>query len=428
MVGSEPRAQEPSASTRQLESAACNSVLSPQSSVVVTPVTDGRDLDSFIKFPWSTYRGDRNWVPPIISQQQRLFDRRHHPFHEHGNVQLFLARGGSLSPPSRTQARRVVGRIAAIANHAHNRFHGDRVGFFGFFECIDSVPVARALLAAAAGWARAQGLDTMRGPASFSTNEECGLLIEGFDSSPVLMMTYNPPYYARLLEACGLTKAKDLLAYHISRDTVFSPRVARLERMVERVRARGDVRVRHFDLRNFDAELVLARQVYNHAWESNWGFVPMTDEEFQFMGRQFKQVAEPELVLLAETVPEGRPVGFALTLPDWNVAIRRINGRLWPLGLPILLWYGYTRKLKRLRLVALGVVHDYHRRGVDALLLWETLRRGVRRGFDEAEFSWILEDNALMINAAEAFGLRCYKRYRMYEGAVDHITAGVQAE
>jgi GNAT superfamily N-acetyltransferase len=370
--------------------------------VTVHPVASRADLEAFIRLPWRLYAGDPCWVPPLLAEQRALFDRARHPFHRHATVQLFLARCEG----------QIVGRIAAIDNAQHTRTYGDGVGFFGFFESVHAPPVAQALLAAAANWLAARGLRAMRGPMNFSTNEECGLLVEGFDRPPVFMMTYNPPFYADLVAAAGLRKAKDLLAYLGRREQLGQRQ--KFARVVERVRQRHDLRVRHADLRRFAAEVAVLKRVYNVAWRENWGFVPMTDEELDYLARRLRAIVVPELALVAEV--GGEPVGVSIALPDYNEVLRHLNGRLWPFGFLKALWY--RRRIKRLRLVTLGVVPGYRKAGVDVVLVWETIERALRLGYEEAEFSWILEDNTVLNNTFVQWGVPPYKRYRIYERAL----------
>lgn len=381
--------------------------------ITVSAVDGAAERETFIRFPWSIYRGDPYWVPQLLDELRELLDPRRHPFHAHAVVELFLARANSD----------VVGRIAAIENREHNRVHRERIAFFGLFESVDSEEVVRALVGAAAAWARDRGLVALRGPASFSTNEECGTLIEGFEDRPAIMMAYNPRYYPTLMGACGLAKAKDLLAFHITRDELLKHTGSRIERGARLVRDRLKITVRPFELNHFERDLALALRVYNEAWVPNWGFVPVTEAEARHLGQRMRQIAQPELVLLA-LAPDGRPIGIALTLPDWNEALQKVDGRLWPFGFLTLLAYKYRlRRLRRMRLTAFAVVPEFQRRGVDALLLWETMQRGLALGYQEAEFSWMLEDNTAILNGAKAFGLRLYKRYRMYEAPCETILA-----
>ncbi len=366
----------------------------------VEPLSGGMDLQAFLRLPWSIYRGDPDWVPPLLHDQKMLLDREKHPFHQHAEVEYFLARRGE----------RVVGRIAAIVNHLHVQFHDEKAGFFGFFECEDDPEAAAALLDAAEAYVADRGMRILRGPMNFSTNEECGLLVDGFHEPPFIMMTYNPRYYERLIEGTGFRKAKDLLAYELPT----TPPPERLVRGTARIAERKGIRIRHADLSKFDEEVAVMEGIYNRAWESNWGFVPMTHEEFQVMAKQLKPVAEPRYILFAEV--RGSPIAFGIGLPDFNQALRHIDGRLLPFGIFKLLWY--RRKIDQVRVLTLGVEPGYRRLGIDAMLYLEFYRQALADGTIRGECSWILEDNWEMRRALEQMGAVVYKTYRIYDRAV----------
>ena len=325
----------------------------------IAPVRNRQDLDHFIRLPWQLYGDDPAWVPPLLFDLKKLLSPKKHPFHQHADVQYFLAR----------QHGQVVGRVAAIVNHQHVRFHQDAVGFFGFFESIDDQDVAGALLTAAEGWVGERGLRRIRGPLSFSTNEECGLLVDGFETAPKVMMPHHLPYYATLLRTAGYTRAKDLFAYLIDlREDATIPE--RLVQGVERLRKKQAITIRSIDLRRFTEEIRVLHAIYHRAWAQNWGFVPMTEAEVELLARTLRLVADPRLCLIAEL--ENRPVGFALALPDYNQALRHMNGRLFPLGFLKLLWY--RRRIDALRVLLLGTNPDVRVRGLDAMLylkLWQ---------------------------------------------------------
>ena len=366
--------------------------------VQIVKVEDRRALERFVRFPWQVYRGDPNWVPPLIADVRKMLT--HHPFLQHAEVEYFLA----------VREGRVRGRIAAILNRLHNQFHEERAAFFGFFEVLDDEEATRALLERVEIWARERGMQVLRGPASFSSNEEWGLLVDGFDSSPVVMMTYNPPRYISLLENCGYRKAKDILAYYL--DNPEPP--ARVVRVAEALAKRKGVVVRSIDLKHYEAEVTKIRSVYNRAWERNWGFVPMTEAEITHLAKEMRPAVKPDLVLIAEKGAE--PVGFAVALPDVNVAVKHANGRLFPFGLIKILWH--ARKIDMLRVPMLGLVPEYRGMGIDQLLYLRLFQGGRRRGIVRGEFSWILEDNLLMRQALEKMGARVYKTYRLYEKEV----------
>jgi GNAT superfamily N-acetyltransferase len=363
----------------------------------VVPIQDERGLRQFIELPYTLYRGDPYWVPPLRIAQKDLFNKRKHPFHAFAEVQCFLAqRNGS-----------VIGRIAAIRDPNYNAFHEEQAGFFGFFESPEEPEVAAGLLNAARGWLKSRGAEVIRGPMNPSTNYECGLLVDGFDSPPQVMMTYNPPYYDALIQGAGLRRAKDLYAYYISTEAI-TP--ARTERVAAKAAADG-IEIRPIRMKAFAEDVEQVWQVYNSAWRRNWGFVPMTREEFFFSAHDMKMILEPELVLLGEV--NGQVVGFALALPDVNRALKHAGGRLLPLGILKILYH--KRSVDSIRIIALGVVEEYRTAGVAAGFYSELFRRGTRLGYRSAELSWVLEDNTLMNRSIEALGGRRYKTYRIYE-------------
>ncbi len=375
----------------------------PIPEVEIVPVESGPDVRRFVKFPWGVYRGDPNWVPPLIADTCRMLTPGRHPFHEHADVQCFIAeRTGSAR-----SGRGVVGRIAAIVNHLHNEVHGEKTGFFGFFETLPDPTVPPFLFEAAAAWLRAKGMEVMRGPASFSGNEEWGLLIDGFDRPPMVKMSYNPPEYAGYIESFGFRKVKDLVAYHL--DNVEPP--ARIVRAAGRMARQAKVTVRTMDKKRFRSEVELIREIYNGAWEKNWGFVPMTKAEIEHMARELKPVVNPDLVVFAEA--EGKPVGFAFALPDLNQALKKANGRLFPFGLIRMLIA--SRKIREVRVLTLGVLGEYRNRGVDSLMSLAMFRSGKEHGYTGGEFSWVLEDNRAMRRVLEHMGARVYKTYRLYD-------------
>ncbi|GJG86194.1 hypothetical protein tb265_13750 [Gemmatimonadetes bacterium T265] len=371
------------------------------------------DRRAFISLPFRLHRGHLHWVPPLRSEVAALINPKKHPFHAHAEVELFLARNRSGA---------VVGRVAAIRNRLHEDTHGESVGFFGLFECERDHDTARALLDAAADWLRERGLTTMRGPANFSSNEDWGLLVDGFDRDPSIMMPYNPPYYAELIEDAGFHKAKDVLAYELSADTLGVPpnivptdsdpyipeRLRNFERLA---RERFGVVVRPFDKANFDAEVKRIRDLYNGAWEANWGFVPFTEDEFDHLAKQLKPVADFDLIAFVEV--KGETAGFAIALPDLNQALKPMNGRLFPIGWAKGLWYG--RKINALRVLTLGVLPQYRRTGAAELLYLYLFRTGLRKKMRTGEFSWILEDNLAMRTPMEKLGAVVTKRYRLYD-------------
>ncbi len=335
-------------------------------------------------------------------------DRRRNPFFEHGEAEYFIAeRGGE-----------VVGRIAAIANRLHNETHGDKVGFFGFFEAEDDQQVADRLFEAAAAWLRERGFDSMRGPTSFSVNDEAGLLVQGFDAPPTVMMPHNPPYYEKLVLGAGCAAAKDLFAYQGGDRTLtaYDPVPERLTRAVEIMRQRMGITVRALDLGHFEREVDHIKAIYNAAWEKNWGFVPMTDREIEHLAHQFRPVVVPDIIPMAEK--DGKVVGFGLALPDLNVVFRgNRKGYLLPV-LPKLLWWLKREKIRKARIPLLGILPEYRGRGLDAVLYHWIWTRAAEHGMYWGEAGWILEDNPAMRAGLEKMRFTVYKTYRLYDRAL----------
>lgn len=348
--------------------------------------------------PYSLYRADPYWVPPLRVAQKELFNTGKHPFYANAAAEFLLA----------VRDGRVTGRIAAILDRNFNRFQDEEAGFFGFFECLNDPEAATALLQAAREWLLTRGARIIRGPANPSTNYECGLLVEGFDSSPMVMMSYNPPYYAALLEGAGLRKGKDLWAWTSSTSSVAAEKALRVGDHA--LKSKG-VTVRPINTKDFQADVEKVWKIYNAAWARNWGFVPMTREEFLLSAKEMKQILDPELVLLGEV--DGRVVGFALALPDINQALRRAGGRLFPFGLLRILYYG--RLVTSVRVLALGVVEEYRTAGVAAAFYATLIRNSRRLGYGDFKLSWTLEDNVLINRSMRALGASRYKTYRIYE-------------
>lgn len=393
-----------------MESAAATTVRAPEPvrdpSISIEPVRSSADRDAFLELPYRVYRGDASWVAPLLMERRDFLDTAKNPFFKHAPHELFLAR----------RRGEVVGRIAAVEDKNYNAFHGTRLGYFGMYEAIDDPAVAWALFDTARAWVRARGLVSMLGPFNLSSNHEMGLLVEGFDSPPVVMMTYNPRYYVRHFEeVLGLRKSKDLWAWWLAANVDPPEKVVRI---AEKVRAKEGIVVRPIDIKDFKNEVRRVKEIYNAAWERNWGFVPFTDEEFDHSAKDMKQIVVPELVLMAEV--GGEPVAFSMTLPDVNQALIHVRGRLTTMGLPLGLarFLYWSRRIDQLRLVILGIKEKYRKRGLDAILYLDTLRAARRLGYKGGEISWTLEDNVLVNRAIEMMGGRRYKTYRMYEAEV----------
>jgi len=370
------------------------------SQIEASPVSSRKERNAFIKFPWRIYQNDPAWVPPLILERKAFLDRKRHPFYQHGDAALFLAR----------QNGEIVGRIMASDDPNYNSLHQSNAGCFGLFECIDNRDVAAALFEAASNWLCARGRSAIMGPIDYSTNYVCGLLIDGFEHPPTLLTSHNPRYYPPLIESCGFSKAKDWYAWWFSE---FPEAAERLRKVATARAGRHGVTIRPVNLRKIEDESRLLRTIYNQAWEKNWGFVPFTPAEFDHLAREMKPLIVPQGTLLAEVGDE--PVGFVIAVPDINVALRHINGRLtrfgFPIGLIKLLYY--KTKIRTGRLVALGVVEKYRRAGIAETLVLRLMDEAFKRGFT-GELSMTLEDNHLINRFLAAIGAKKYKTYRIY--------------
>jgi GNAT superfamily N-acetyltransferase len=346
---------------------------------------------------------DPNWVPPLRRDVALLLDRARNPFFDHGEAEYFLAeRGGA-----------VVGRIAAVANRLHSETHRDQVGFYGLFESVDDPAVARALADAAAAWLAARGFDTMRGPASFSVNDEYGLLVQGFDRPNTILMPHNPPWYVDLHRAAGLEPVRRLLVYEGGDPEHYVGAPERIARAVEIGQRRYGITLRALRLRDFRTEVERVKALYNRCWEDNWGAVPMTDREIDHLAAQFRPVVVPDLVPFAEK--DGEPVGFGLALPDLNQVLRRYrNGRLLPAALDVL-WSLRRRRIRRARILLLGVLPEHRGKGIDAMLYHWIWTRAGALGIYWGEAGWVLEDNTQMNAGLVKMGFSPYKTYQVFE-------------
>jgi GNAT superfamily N-acetyltransferase len=367
----------------------------------IVTVYTRKQLKAFIDFPHDLYKGDSNYVPELFIAQRDLLTPGKHPFHEHSKVQLFLYYKNNM----------ISGRIAAILNNNHNRFNNTTDGFFGFFECINDLQVAAALFNSAEQWLQEQGVTTIIGPVNPSTNEPCGLLIDGFNKPPLAMMVYNKPYYTALMEAVSLQKKVDLLAYDIPTAEVGDRPVLLEERLLSRLRQK-QITIRSVRKKDLANEADKVREVYNAAWDSNLGFVPMTDKEFSYLAKDLKMVLDEQFCLIAEH--NGKQIGFALAIPDINQLLIKVRrGRLLPTGIFKLL-FG-MKKINRIRVLALGVKKEYRKLGIEACFYAAIIKRAADRQMKGAEASWILEHNEMMNKGIESINGKVYKRYRIYE-------------
>lgn len=371
-------------------------------------VRTSQDWDAFISLPWKIYSGDLNWVPPLRLAVRDLLDVRKNPFFRHAFMNAWLA----------VRSGEVVGRIVGVIDENHNGFHSEKTAFFGFFEAVNDSNISKLLFDAVSKWAQERGMVNLRGPVNLSTNHECGLLIEGYDDPPSVMMTYNPRYYESLVNGAGFGKAKDLFAYNVRSDSRFSER---LLAQSERLKENGQVTFRTVNLRRFTQEIDIILDIYNDAWESNWGFVPMEREEFLHTAKDLKKIIDPELLLIAEV--RGEPAGFGLTLPDVNQVFKKVkDGKLLPTGLAKILWHlkgpGRSSTINRCRILTLGIKKAFRNFSLGPLFYTEYLKRAPVAGYPMGEASWILEDNRPMNRALEMMCGERTKVYRLYDRAI----------
>jgi GNAT superfamily N-acetyltransferase len=375
------------------------------SDIEISEVNSRCERDAFIKFQWEIYPNDPAWVPPLIVERKAFLNRKRHPFYRHGDAALFLARRNG----------NIVGRIMASDDPNYNSLHQTNVGCFGLFESIDDHHVAAALFEAVATWLWEKGRTEMMGPIDYSTNYVCGLLINGFQFPPTILTAHNPPYYQRLFESCDFAKAKDWYAWWFADPT---KAVVHLRRLATRFKTRCPAVIRPADLRNLRDESRRLREIYNQAWGKNWGFVPFTEAEIEFMTNELKPLLVPEFAWLAEV--DNEPVGFTLCLPDINVLLRDLNGRLTHFGLPVGLikLLLYKKRIRKGRLIALGVVPKYRRAGIAEMLVLRVMEETmIKRGIT-GELSMTLEDNFMINRFLQAIGAHCYKTYRIYSKSI----------
>jgi len=371
-------------------------------SVKIVPVDSKKQLKSFIMLPFELYKNDPNWVPPLIMDQKKFFDPKKNPYYEHSEVKLFLAEKDG----------KVVGRISAQSNTQHNKEHKENIGFFGFFECINDQQVANALFDAAYEWNRYRGFTSMRGPLNFSVNQECGLLVDGFDTPPMVMMIHNHPYYQKLYETYGLSKTMDLYAYLSERTEM----PERIEKMVDILTKRYKVQIRSLsrDKKQMKKDIETVFEIYTKAWEYNWGNVPMTKAEFDHLVKELLPIADPDLVFFAEI--EGKKAGFSLALPNYNEVLKKMNGHVNPIT--ILKAMHAQKHIGSARVITMGIIKEFQGRGIDSIFHYHSYKNGLPKGYFKGEFSWVLENNLPMRHVAEKLEARIYKTYRLYDKAI----------
>lgn len=367
----------------------------------IEPVTNRRELKDLVMFPFDLYRDDPYWVPPLISERMTHYDPEQNPFFEHAEAQFFRALRGDET----------VGTIVAIDDELHPQVWDESVGFWGVFEVIEDYEVAARLFAAAREWLAARGREIMRGPFNLNINDEVGLLVEGYDGPPALMMPYNPPYYKTFIERYGFQKAKDLYAYRqeIARYKDGLPEtVVRGAHIAEE---RYNTTARSAEIRHLEREVELIKPIYRQAWSENWGALPMTDEEFDYLAESLKVVVDPDLTILAFI--DGEPVGAMITVADYNQVAKHLNGRLFPFGWLKFLWY--KQKIDGIRVLVMGVLKEHRLKGIEALMLREAWQKSLKKDYEWVEMSWILEDNYRIIRTLETMFGDIYRTYRLYD-------------
>lgn len=370
-------------------------------SLDIKEVNSRSDLKKFIEFPLSLYKDDPFYCPQLNFDLKRHLSKKN-PFLMKADVRFFLV----------VKKNKILGRIASIINHDHIKFHKDKVGFFGLFESVNDPDVSALLLDRVSSEIRKYGLQIMRGPMNFSTNEECGFLIEGFDQPPMLMTPYNPSYYIGLMNNYGMKKAKDLYAFIYELKEELPEKVLRVSSIAEK----KGIKIRTVKRDDFISDMKIFQDIYNSAWAKNWGFVPLSDEELLYSAKRLKPIADFDLIFIAQK--DDTPVGFLGLIPDFNIVLRKMKGRLNLLSLLKAIYY--KGRIKDLRLLLYGIKEEYRNKGVDALMFlkgWEIITK--RKKYNRIELSWILEDNISVIKLCELFGASLYKKYRIYEKRID---------
>ncbi len=368
-----------------------------------------REVEEFLHLPWKIYisngKRDPHWVPPFLDDQRSLLNAKKNPFWAHAKVKLFAAYNDK---------NEIVGRISASVDDNYISFWNEKIGFFGWFECVNDATVAQALFQAAAEYLKSQSMTTMRGPSSFTSNDDYfGFLLEGFDSPARIAMTYNTPYYLELSEKCGLAKAKDLYAWYLP---AAGPLPERMVKIAERTMKRERITVRPLDMKNFARDTNIIRELYNKIWEKNWGFVPLTEAEFQYQANKLKDIVWADFIHIAEV--DGKAIGFNLVVKDVNLALIKMNGELFSWSDPFALFKFLFTNFNDTREMAMGVHPDYRKKGLEVILYLEALKTGIKRKIKGGELSWTLEDNEGINNGITAMGGKVIKKYRIYEKAL----------
>ncbi len=364
----------------------------------ISLVSSKKERKEFIDFLYSHYKDDEYWVAPLKMEQKKLLDTNKNPFFENADMALYLAR----------QNGKVCGRIAAIEDRRYNEHHNKKTGFFGFFECINDETVAKLLIKVAAGWLKDRGLNEILGPANPGMMDDIGILVDGFECYPGILMPYHKRYYDHLLKKSGLEKKMDLYSYRVTETSINAERARRGGEIVKRRYPR--LKIRQVDLKNLDEEIQIVREIFNKAWSKNWGFIPLTEKELSALADDLKMILDPKYAHIAEI--GGRPVAFSIAIPDLNQALKHMNGRLFPFGIFKLLWH--RRNIDQIRTALMGVLPEYRGKGIDTLLHLQAIENGLEEGMTSSELGWVLETNEGMKRVAERIGAKIEKTYRMY--------------
>ena len=364
----------------------------------ISIVSSKDEKKNFIRFPYRHYKNDQYWVAPLLMEQKKLLDENKNPFFNNAEIALFNA----------TYNGEPAGRIAAIIDHRFNKFHNRRTGFFGFFECIDNQSTVDLLFKVAEDWLKERGMKDILGPANPGMMDEIGILVDGFDKYPSILMPYHKSYYDKLIKQAGYDKEMDLLTFLVTQDSVDRERAERAVNIVKK-RLPG-IKIRKINLKKIRDEVRIIKEIFNSAWKNNWGFIPLSTEEFDALASDLKTIVDTDFAHIAEI--DGTPVGFSVAFPDYNQIFRNMNGKLMPFGIFKILWN--KRKINKIRTALMGVIPEYQGKGIDVLLHRESIQNGVVRNYYSSEVGWILENNVHMVRVAEKIGGELDKRYRMY--------------
>lgn len=367
--------------------------------IIIKEIKTKSELKKFIKFPWLIYKNDKHWVPPLIHDQINFFNPENNPYYQHSKVQLIMAYEGN----------RPVGRMSVHENIPHVKRHQEKTGFFGFFECINDYAVAKTLFDYGKKWLTDLGYIAMRGPANFSINGEYALLVDGFDEPPMILMTHNPPYYAKLIEQYGFKPSQNMYAFRLSAAEGLPTHAMAMADEVEK--KHPELAVRKMRLKDLKKEALIVHKIYTQAWDENWGAVPMSEKEMLALADELKLILDPDIAFAAEL--NGQPIGFSLSVPDANQALKAANGRLFPFGLLKILWK--KRRINAFRVMVMGVLKEYRHHGFDTIFYKKTFEEARKKGYQWAEMSLINESNIPMRHVLERLGAKVYKTYRMYD-------------